>query len=251
MNGLLDVPFDDASIDALDSTTRTALASHWRRRAKSERQVGRAFAQMAPLLRAHGADAEVVKRLVQGAEQEERHAGLCVRLAEVYGGAPVSMPEVGAVPLPSFGEANEELEIALLVSGMCCINETIATAWLTAGLAVATAPIAIAANRIHLRDEIEHARLGWAHLASRRVSNATRAALASRLPRMLEANAPGWELDDASLPADGIPAHGHLPARDSRAVVQAAFADLVLPGFAHVGVDPRPAESWLARRKGP
>lgn len=245
-----DVPFDDPSIAALTADTRAALATHWSRRARSELQVGRAFAAMAPLFHAHGADAEVVERLARGAEQEERHARLCVSLAEAYGGVAVALPEIGDVPLPSFGGVDDELERALLVAGMCCINETIATAWLSAGLAVATAPIAIAANRTHLRDEIEHARLGWAHLASRRVSARTRAALATRLPKLLAANAPGWEADDAALPAAGLPSHGHLAATDSRAVVHEALRDLVLPGFAHVGVDTRAAEAWLEARSG-
>jgi hypothetical protein len=65
--------------------------------------------------------------------------------------------------LPTFGCEDERLETALLVAGLCCVNETIATAWLEASLRAARTELARAANRVHLRDEIDHARLGWPH----------------------------------------------------------------------------------------
>lgn len=242
------LPFDDPSVDALSDADRRAIAEHWRRRSRSELVVGRAFAAMVPVLQERGATAVVLEMLVRGASDEERHAALCVKLAETYAGAPVAPPEVTHVALPRFGVGDEELEHALLVAGMCCVNETLATAWLGACLDAATAPLAVAANRVHLQDEIDHARLGWAHLASNAVSRATRGALGECLPALLEANAPAWERDDPALPAHGIPAHGHVGTRASRRVAHDALRDLVLPGFAHVGVDTRAAQAWLVTR---
>jgi hypothetical protein len=243
-----DLPFGDPSVAALSSAQRAAIAGHWKHRARSELQVGRAFAAMVPLLREHRASSAVLDRLERGAEEEERHSEICARLAETYAGESVARPKIDSVPLPRFGVGDEALEIALLVAGMCCVNETIATAWISACLATAETPLAEMANRIHLHDEIEHARVGWAHLGSDAVSDATRRALGPRLPKLLEANAPGWERDDPSLPAEGVPAHGHLAAEVSRRVFVDAVADLVLPGFAHVGVDIGPARAWLAQR---
>jgi hypothetical protein len=45
-----------------------------------------------------------------------------------------------------------------------------------------------------------------------------------------------------------VPSHGHLPVAVSRRVFIDAVADLVLPGFAHVGVDTGPAHAWLTQR---
>lgn len=240
------IPFDDRAVPALSTEARRAIAEHWRRRARSELEVGRAFAAMTPLLAEHGADRVVVEMLTRSARDEERHSALCTRLAATYAGAHEDDVLIGDVPLPRFGETDEVLELALLVSGMCCINETIASAWLAACLAASTAPLAIAINRAHLEDEIDHARLGWAHLASSAVSDATRDALASRLPALLSANLPGWERADAVLPSEGIAAHGHLGASESREVVRAAVRDVVIPGFAHVGIDTRAVTSWFA-----
>jgi len=227
---------------------RRAIAEHWRRRARSELEVGRAFAAMAPLLASRGADATVVRLLERGARDEQRHAALCMELASTYAGEPLEPPFIVDVPLPTFGERDPDLEIALLVSGMCCINETIATAWLSSCLSAATEPIAVAANRAHLRDEIDHARLGWAHLASRAVSPEIRDALAARLPALLAANLPGWERADALLPDEGIPEHGHPSTTTSRRVVHDAVRDVVLPGFAFVGVDSRAGTDYFESR---
>ena len=243
-----DLPFGDPSVAALTGAQRKAIAGHWKHRARSELQVGRAFAAMVPLLREQRASAAVLDRLARGAEEEVRHSEVCARLAETYGEEPVARPQIASVPLPRFDVGDEELKLALLVAGMCCVNETIATAWIGACLSASETPLAEMANRLHLHDEIEHARVGWAHLASDAISEATRRALGPCLPRLLEANAPGWERDDPSLPPEGVPAHGHLPSAVSRRVFVDAIADLVLPGFAHVGVDIGPATAWLAQR---
>ncbi|MEJ7599329.1 MAG: hypothetical protein WKG01_15590 [Kofleriaceae bacterium] len=244
-----DLPWGDPSVAALSRAQRVAIAGHWKHRAKSELQVGRAFSAMVPLLRERRASSAVLDRLESGAEEEVRHSEICARLAETYLGEAVERPNITSVPLPRFEVGDEDLEIALLVSGMCCVNETIATAWISACLDAAETPLAQMANRIHLTDEIEHARVGWAHLASDAVSAATRAALGPCLPKLLESNAPGWERDDPSLPAEGVPAQGHLPVHVSRAVFLDAVEELVLPGFAHVGVDIGPARAWLAQRR--
>jgi hypothetical protein len=245
-----DLPFGDPSVAALTSAQRAAIAGHWKHRARSELQVGRAFEAMVPLLRERRASSAVLDRLQRGAEEEVRHSEICAQLAEAYAGEAVVRPQIDSVPLPRFDVGDDELETALLVAGMCCVNETIATAWISACLSAAQTPLGTMANRIHLHDEIEHARVGWAHLASDAVSDATRSALGPCLPRLLEANAPGWERDDPSLPPEGVPSHGHLPVEVSRRVFVDAVADLVLPGFAHVGIDIGPARAWLAQRTG-
>lgn len=240
------IPFDDPSVHALSDAERSFIAAHWRRRAAAEARVGISFSKMAPRIAGAGGAAHVVAMLEASAEQEARHAGLCLRLAEAYGGAPQSTVDPGPCELPRFGVGDEVLEAHLLVVGTCAINETLATAWISACLDAATAPIAVAANRAHLREEIDHARLGWAHLASNAVDANHRAAIAELLPAMLEANAPQWEGEEPGMPEQGITAHGHLTAAATRAVLREAIADVVLPGFRHVGIDTRRASAWLA-----
>ena len=92
-------------------------------------------------------------------------------------------------------------------------------------------------NRVHLGDELGHARLGWALLASPVMGPPERAPVARELPRLLRDGVTAW-LDAARvLPVRGVPTHG-IPsrARHCRWVRQATF-ELVLPGFAAVDLD--------------
>jgi hypothetical protein len=147
---------------------------------------------------------------------------------------PLVTPRDGT--LPNFGTGDESIEVALVVMGMCCINESIASEWIRSCWQAATAPIALAANKAHLQDEIDHARLGWAHLSSSAISPAMKRTLATWIPKLLEVNVAQWKKPDEHLPPEGIPSHGHLSARDNEAVIDAAVRDVVLPGFAHVGL---------------
>jgi len=230
------IPFADAAVDELPGELRRALSAHWLRRARSEARVGLAFAALAPVLRSASADTRVLELLARAARDEAVHAELCRRLAERYAGESRVVPGPVSAPLPAFGCDDERLEAALLMAGMCCINETLATAWLEASVRGARSELARAANRLHLRDEIEHARLGWAHLASTALDEPLREALAECVPRLLAANLPGWLAPDSDLGANGAPDHGILEQAEARRAIATAVRDLVLPGFEHVGV---------------
>lgn len=235
-------PVVDPSVAELDPALRARLGDHWRSRARSELEVGIAFSAMLPRLAASGAPDVVLRDLAASADDERRHAAICMQNACIYAGRELPGPGEVAAPLPLFGAGDPALEDALLVTGMCCLNETVATAWLGACLEASTAPLAVETNRAHLADEIRHARLGWAYLASLPASR--KDALAAWLPALLEANAPRW-LDD---PTPACPAHGHLGPERTREVVLAAVRELVIPGFEHVGVASDPAVRWLAGR---
>jgi hypothetical protein len=87
------------------------------------------------------------------------------------------------------------------------------------GQRTATAPTAIFANRVDLRDEIDHARLGWAHFAGRAVTPPQRLALRSWSPAVVRVNVAQWKTPDRFLPLDGIPAQGHLSQAEQEEVV--------------------------------
>src|SRR5205085_5848369 len=127
----------------------------------------------------------------------------------------------------------------LHAAGMCCINESIACAFLEACLDDAAGPLVRAIHREHLTDEIEHARVGWAHFASRAVDTATRREVARWLPRLCEANLLNWKSRFAWLPAEGLPGHALPPYQRNLAAALAALRDVILPGFDHVGIDTR------------
>jgi hypothetical protein len=131
---------------------------------------------------------------------------------------------------------------------MCALNETTGSAYLECSLAVTTAPLARAALRQLLSDEIDHARLGWAHLASPRLPFPIRAAVAPWIQPMMAANLRQWR-DRASLtPSETLTAHGCPPWALVDAAVLGAMRDLIVPGFARFGYDMRPVAEWLTRQ---
>lgn len=226
-----------AAAAALPSEERGGLAAHWRRRAASERRIGVGFVQIAARLRDLGAPSELVRWAESSADEEVAHAELCRRLVAFYSG--VDEPPVPApvVEVPEFGTGDPRLELALLILGTCCINETLATAYLSLCLELATVPFAAHANRVHLREEIRHGRLGWALLASPWLDADLRRALAPCLPGMLAANVPLWLRPDPFVPSEGLPAFGHPAHAAQCEAIRRAVAEVVVPGFAHVGLD--------------
>lgn len=227
---------EDPTIDALDPDTRRAIAAHWLGRSAAERGVAVAFEALRPRLAAVGAAPAVLALAAKAIDDERRHAELCARLAARYLGEGVDAPAPRDGTLPDFGTGDERTEVALLVLGTCCINESIASEWIRTCFRLATAPTALAANRAHLQDEIDHARLGWAHFASPAVDDALKKRLGPWLPRMLATNVAQWKKPDAHLPAEGVAAHGHPSTDETIAAVDAAVRDVVLPGFALVGL---------------
>ena len=230
------LPALDASLELLTDAERDALARHWQRRAGSEQRIGLAFKQMVPILRAVGAKPIVLRLLELSWADELRHAEVCVAVAARYAGKRVDLEQRSQVLLPQFHAHDERLEAALLVAGTCCVNETLATVWLEQSLAASRAPLAVFANRAHLRDEIDHARLGWAHLASDALDADLRAVLAECVPRLLAANLPLWLEPDPLIPRAGIAGHGQPPHAEVERAIQRAVAEILVPGFAHVGV---------------
>ncbi len=230
------LPERDETIEALAPAARTLLAALWRGRSAHELEAGAAFALVQADLVALDADPVVLAMAARAVADEPRHAALCGRLATLYGAPDEPLPAPVAVELPRHEGADPELRRHLHVTAMSCINETIACAFVEACLAEAEGPLVRAIHREHLADEIQHARLGWAHLASARVDDRVRAGLTRWLPRLLEANVALWRRRIAELPADGVPGHALPPSRVLDAAVVAAVRDLVRPGFAHVGV---------------
>ena len=122
-----------------------------------------------------------------------------------------------------------------LVQGAVGSGKT-AVALVAACLAAAAGPLLAGVHREHIADEIGHARVGWAHLGSTRVDADVRTALIPWLPRLLSANLAVWSDRIGILPEAGVPGHALPPARELRAATIAAAREIIVPGFAHVGL---------------
>lgn len=230
------LPERDEEIDALPAPARAALARIWAERTKSELGAGSGFAIVVTELYALGADAKVLGLATRAAQDEVKHAELCHLLACAYAGGALPMPRGKRVGMPPHRGADETLRAHLHVVGLSCINETIAAGFVETCVQHATAPLVRAIQLEHLGDEIEHARVGWAHLASGAVDDATRASVAKWIPRLLKANVTHWRERIAALPEEGVAGHGYPPRPEMLAAVDRAVEEVIKPGFTHVGV---------------
>jgi hypothetical protein len=243
------LPWEDESVERLDVAARERVGTYWAGRTSAELRVAEAFRQVASELRELDASPRVCELLDVSLANELHHAEICRELAARYLGRVVAPPDPAPVHLPQFQHAPPALHAALCMAGLCCINESVATVWLQQCLARSSAPLARAANHLHLRDEIVHAQVGWAHLGSDSVDRATKGGLAKWLVPLLRANLERW-LASATLTLAGVVAHGLPDPAEQRAHVLGAVRNVVLPGFDHVGVDISPAQRWFRAEFG-
>ncbi len=221
---------------ALGDEDRAVIATVWHGRANGERASAETFRVVAAGLAALDAEPELVALARRAVDDELRHAEGCWRLACDYAGRALPEPTPGVLDLPKYEGASEELRHTLHVCGQCCLNETTASAFLERCLREATEPPVRALLRELITDEIAHARIGWAHLASPRLATEARQALASWLPQMIATNLRMWR---RGAPLDVQPryaAHG-VPAWASiDEVAERALDELIVPGLRHVGI---------------
>lgn len=236
----------DPEVEALPGEVRRELAHVWAERARSELGAGSGCAQVIVGLYSIGAVPEVLALATQSAREEVEHAEACHRLAEHYAGAPVAMPRPKKVGMPPHRGATDALRATLHTMGLACFNETIAAEFVAQCLDACEAEVVREATAIHLRDEIGHARMGWAHLASGVLDAADRRQIARWMPRMTRANGQLWLERIALLPEDGVPGHGYPPRAVLAGGVRKALRELVLPGLSHVGIDATGAARELA-----
>ncbi len=214
---------------------RELIASVWLGRAAAEAGAAQTFRVVADCLRTLDAEPELVALARRAVGDELRHAELCWEVARHYGGD-LAQPAPTARELPHYDGASEELICSLHVVGQCCLNETTAGAFLERCLQHTTAELPRKTFLLLLSDEVDHARLGWAHLASPRLSTETRAAIAAWLPSMIARNLRVWRARPDTPPDPVYAQHGALPRDTVVQAVTAAVDELLIPGLAHVGI---------------
>jgi hypothetical protein len=244
------VPLDDESRSAilgLDPVLRERIGVQWRMRATAELRVAGVFAGVSQGLFEQGADPKVLEIAARAVSDEVRHAELCRTLSEHYLEDAAPWPKPGPSRIPKLARAPLPLRPTLHTLAMGCVNETIASAWLEASLREATLPLARNAIRELIADDVHHARMGWAHLASSFVSKETRLALGGWLPTLLEAAAKPWVLRGKLDVTEGAPEHGVPSEATTRSVARGTVYNVILPGFEALGVPTRAAREWCKR----
>jgi hypothetical protein len=241
----MSLPPHDDTIEGLDPPTRERVGREWLRRAEVELSAATVSAQIVRGLLLDHAAPDVLELAAQAVSDEVRHSRICHQVAERYLGRPAAAPRSRAIEEPSFGDCPPALCRLLGLVLHSCVNETLATVCLTEGLEVAVSQTARAATHELLRDDLNHARIGWAHLASVHVDTAAKRHIGLALPTLLRLGRDAWLAEprqDFDDPAHGVLGNARFPR-----LMTKAFDELVLPGFEYVGVDTHPGREWFAR----
>jgi hypothetical protein len=224
---------DDGAIDALGADERRRASGVWSKRVTAELEAAAAFELLARRFQCHGAPPAFVAELRRAADDEARHAEVCARVAERYGGQAVTRPDVVA-PEPRFGVAGPELSTVLQLVLTSCLSEGVACVFLRECLAEATVPVAHAAFRQLLSDEVRHARIGWAYLASGRLGPELKRELGRAVPALVATCRTAWL--STSGAGELPPGHGRIDSEALAIIVESTLSELVMPGFRHVGI---------------
>lgn len=241
------LPAEDRTIDALAHDDRRAAAHLWLGRASGELESTRAFRWIADACRTIGAH-EIVPLAERAVFDEERHGEICTRVAAAYHGGDVVPPVSPPSQVPLRTPDDPELAVALYLVDASCLSETIGATTIESCLRATTAPLAKAALRELLTDEIEHARMGWAYLGAPHLGRRRAAELGPWLPTLFAGMLDFWKALVLAPTPPAILTHGCLPFERLEPMVLGALADLALPGFAHVGVDTAAGAEFVRTR---
>ena len=239
------LPDHDPSIDALSDGDRATLVAVWHGRAATERRVADSFMLIASALRELNASPDLIALADRAIDDEYRHAEIGRVVASRYEGKELDYPPLLPFSAPAHAQASDELRHTLHVLGQCSFNETIASAFLEVCCEHATAPLAKAALRELLSDEIDHARIGWAQLAAS--SAEVRREVVPWLPSLAKANLRMWRETPRTYPTgDLFCAHGAPSEAIIQSALTMAFQQLIIPGFEHMGMPTAALHAWMS-----
>ena len=136
------------------------------------------------------------------------------------------------------------------VISACCVTETESAGVLTALLASEPDPLVREVLHAIARDEVDHSRLGWAHLAHARTVQKLDY-MAELLPVILGGTVDDSLFQPAKDPALDSPLllrAGILPHTQKREVFVRMLREVVFPGLESNGIDPSFGKAWLDAR---
>jgi hypothetical protein len=210
----------------------------WRWRMEQEHLAVSLFSQLAAELSALGCQRVILEMITKAAADEVRHTDACATLARrwlVDDAVPAFLR--GAASLPAWPGATREQLLALHMVETCCVSETLTAAFLTEMLERTTDAGTGDIVRGLLADELEHARVGWAYLRELQLRGIDLGFLGQFLPAVLDRQV----ADIVSVPSAhedvALEACGYLGPGAAADLYRAGVRDIVLPGFAELGID--------------
>ena len=228
---------DDMFLGAQPSDKRQTAAEIWAMRAGLELSVSAGYTVILRELLEFGAEKPVLELCAKTIGDEIQHAQWCLDLAERIDEKLRPWPNPTSLQVPTYGGRFEgSLLAALHLVAMSCLNETIACERLLQAIGPTLLSSARNTLRRILSDEIEHARAGWAHLASRHVTAQMKREIQALVPGLIQASLTALIEENATIPAERFREWGLPDAVEARSQADRAIEQIVLPGFRQLGL---------------
>lgn len=223
------------AVEALGADERELLRGYWVDRARGELTTALTFEFMLADLLQEGAPRELVALAESAIADEHRHVDWCLRWANFIDDREPAVPELsGTRPLELDGASAHDNRLLRTVFG-CCFSETVAVHVLERSHALITLPSVRRLNHEHLKEEVGHARLGWALAGWPALSARDRQMLGRYVPEMTRLARMVWQ---SSARAEHSRLHelGYLSSAIIDPACDDALDGVILPGLAKLGI---------------
>lgn len=214
----------------LGDEPRALLHGYWIDRARGELTTALTFEYMLDDLSLEGVPGELLALARTAIADEHRHVDWCLRWARLVDAERPAEPELsGTRPLELAGASAHDNRLLRTVFG-CCFSETVAIHVLRRSHELITLPSVRRLNHEHMKEEVGHARLGWALVAWPGLSSRDRSMLAAYAPEMLRLVRTVW-LSKHRPPDSRLHELGYLSSAIVGPACDEAIDDVVLPGL--------------------
>ncbi|MFW5967207.1 MAG: hypothetical protein ACOCV2_06795 [Persicimonas sp.] len=179
------IDWDAFELERYDEELREQARREWATRAVAEYYSTSQFSQLTHRLCRAGAPVELIGASTRLATDECRHAELCARVADLFGGRDDF--EVEHEPLSKYDDLEDRwLAIAMTILELCCFGETISVPILRGMQVVSNDVVIERVAEIIASDEGYHMNFGWEALEwlVPRLDDEQRAAMRDALPEL-------------------------------------------------------------------
>jgi hypothetical protein len=219
-------------MDGLDAEQRARVAAYWWQRAEGEITSEVAFRHVLADLREERSPASVIALAERAVADERRHALWCRDWAKRFGHRGDADPRPRSEQRLTFPGASDA-DNRLLRIALCCMTETVGCFVLRHARPQVRDPELRSLYRRHMADELQHSRVGWGYLAT--LDDTKRDLLQRSMPTLLRI-LPIVCCEGGGEQREELVPFGYFTPRLLRAAHDEAVAEVILPGFEHVGI---------------
>lgn len=215
--------------DGLTPEQRALLLSYWMDRADGELTTALCFEYMLDDLRKLGAPSALLDLAESAIVDEHQHVDWCLRWAARLGRKDVRANFAGTRPLEFEGASAHDNRLLRTIFGSC-FSETLALHALLASQRKITVESVRRLNHQHIKEELRHARLGWALLAWPDLGERDRHMIASHVPAMEQLLRQAWQ--SKRRPSDPVLHQlGFLSSEIIDGACEQALDEVIRPGL--------------------